>query len=262
MNEAAALYEGSVVHARVTPKRHRLEYRVFALAIDVDRISEVARAISVFSHNRFNLLSLYDADHGTGDAPIAVYARKILSDAGLSDAGHRIVLLCYPRVLGYVFNPISAYFCYDAEGHLAALIYEVNNTYGERTSYVVPARDPDDDGAFRHACAKEMSVSPFTGFPGLYTFQLRPPADDLLLAIQLRETGRAILRTHFSACKSCLTTRRVIWLALRHPLMTVKVIAAIHLEALRLFTKGVPLIRRRRAARFQVSVQARQTPLN
>lgn len=262
MNEAAALYEGTVVHARVAPKRHRLAYTVFALAIDVDRITEVERSIGLFSYNRFNLLSLYDRDHGSGRGAIAAQARAVLADAGLSSAGHRILLLCYPRVLGYVFNPISVYFCYDQAGELLVLIYEVNNTYGERTSYVVAAEPADSDGTFRHRCSKEMSVSPFTGFPGHYNFQLRPLSDETLLAIQLREADQAILRTHFAACKSKLTSRRVAWLALRYPFMTIKVISAIHLEALRLFTKGVPLIRRRKSDPFRVSVQVRRSTLN
>jgi uncharacterized protein len=251
MRGGASVYDGEVVHVRLRPRPHRLAYGVFSLLLDVDRIDAVADATRLFSRNRFNLLSFWDRDHGAGDGePVGDQARRLFRDAGL-DATHRITLLSYPRLLGYAFNPLSVFFGYDAAGVLRGLIYEVNNTVGERTSYVLAA-NPPRDGVHAQACAKAMYVSPFTPAEGRYAFRIRPPEDGVLVGVALHDREGALLRTHFRGAAKRFDDAAILRLLARRPLMTFKVIAAIHWEALRLFVKGVPVVRRHRSLRYSV----------
>lgn len=253
----SCLYVGRVVHQRVRPKRHRLSYRVFSLCLDVDEIDRLAQTVPTFSRNRFNLLSFHDADHGAGDGtPVGTHARRLLTVAGLGHAGSRIRLLCYPRILGYVFNPLSVYFCDDAEGRLAAVIYEVNNTFRERKSYVIPVAT-DAPPILRQTCAKELYVSPFTPSQGRYTFNIRPPADEVLVGIVFGDAGGAVLNARFSGRRHPLTRVSLLAVLFRFPLMTLKVIGGIHIEAARLWAKGVPLVPRHVSPAYSFTVVGR-----
>ncbi len=253
MMPAGRLYTGDVVHKRLRPRVHALRYRVFSMLLDVDRIDEVAAGLRFFSRNCFNLLSFYDRDHGLGDGTsVADQARSVLAKAGISCQGGRILLLAYPRVFGYVFNPLSVYYAFDAAGQLAALIYEVNNTFGQRTSYVVRAGAPDGR-VFAHAARKQMSVSPFAEQSGRYSFRVTVPGDTLLLAVLLRDTEGPLIKTHFKAEARPLSDGVIARLLLGLPVMTVKVMAAIHYEAAKLWWKGVPLAKWQRSPAYSVS---------
>src|SRR4051812_13510002 len=138
---AASLYIGKVMHARLRPFGHRFSYRVYSLLLDIDRLAEASRMSPLFSVERFNLLGFSARDHGRRDgSPLRSHVESQLADAGVMIGGGRILLLCYPRVLGFVFNPLSIYYCYDEAGELAALIYEVRNTFGGLHAYVAPVR--------------------------------------------------------------------------------------------------------------------------
>lgn len=244
------IYVGDVVHKRVRPRAHALRYHVFALAIDVDEIDAAATRLRWFSHNRFNLFSLWDRDHGaSGGVPLGVLARQVLSEAGI-DSGSisRIELLAYPRVLGYVFNPLAVYFARDAAGALVALIYEVRNTFGDRIRYVLPA-GPAVNGVHSHACAKAMPVSPFAPPTGRYDFHITPPDAQVVVGVAFRDGEGPLIKTHFRGQARPLDDTTLLRLAVRFPLLTVKVMAAIHWEALKLWLKGVPVIRRQRSPR-------------
>jgi hypothetical protein len=244
MTEAGAIYVGEVVHKRLRPRPHALEYRVFSLLLDVDRIGEALAPLRLLSRNRFNLLGFHDSDHGPGDGtPVAVHARRVLAEAGIATGGARILLLAYPRVLGYVFNPISVYYVLDAAGRLSALLYEVNNTWGGRTSYAVRAGEPTGR-IFHQSARKKMEVSPFADRSGRYAFRVNIPGDELVLGVQLRDPVGPLIKTHFKAAALPLTDGVLARLSLRLPLMTMKVIGAIHLEAFKLWAKGVPLASR------------------
>jgi uncharacterized protein len=133
------LYRGEVVHRRLNPLRHELRYRVFNLFADVDRLEETASRLRLFSYNRFNLFGINDRNHGPGDGtPVRDHAWKLARSADGGDAVTRIFMFCYPSVLGYVFNPLTVYYGFDAQDRLRLMIYEVNNTFGGRHSYVVP----------------------------------------------------------------------------------------------------------------------------
>jgi hypothetical protein len=251
---AGRIYVGTVVHMRLRPRPHKLAYRVFSLLLDVDRIDEAMTGCRWLSRNRFNLLSYYDADHGEGgDTPIATQARALFSAAGFALDGCRIELLAYPRVLGYVFNPISVYYLIDPSEHLRAVAYEVNNTFREREVYVVAAGPPAGN-VYAQGCSKRMYVSPFTSRVGRYGFRVTAPSEELLVGVQLHDPDGALLRTHFRATARPLGDRALLQAIATHPLMTLKVIAGIHIEALRLWLKGVPVVQRHVSPRYTITV--------
>lgn len=251
-------FVGHVVHKRLTPRRHAFRYRVFALCLDVDEIDALAGRLRLFSRGRWNLLSFYDCDHAAGSGErVGVHARVLLREAGLEQYGARIDLVCYPRLLGYVFNPLSVYFAHDAQGRLGAIIYEVTNTLRERKSYVIPVPVSQAEGAVAQSCAKELYVSPFTAAAASYGFHVVPPGERIVVGVDLREQGQPVLKTHFRGSRIELSDRAIAGLMLRYPLMTIKVVVAIHLEALRLWLKGVPVQPHYASPRYSFTTVAR-----
>lgn len=250
----SCIYHGVVVHKRLSPKQHAFSYRVFALCLDVDEIDRLDRELRLFSRNRFNLLSFHDRDLGDGGtAPVAERTRTLLDGAGLGAFGARIEIVCYPRLLGYVFNPLSVYFCRDVGGRIGAVIYEVSNTFGERKSYVIPA-GASRDGVLAQSCDKELYVSPYTHATGTYEFHMMPPGEKALIGVALREAGQPVLKTHFSGTRLALGDRAIAAMCVRHPLMTLKVVSAIHVEAARLWLKGVPLVTRHTSPTYSTTI--------
>ncbi len=256
--DAACAYVGKVGHHRLAPRKHSFTYNVFAFCLDLDRIDEAAGRLSLFSRNRFNVLSFHDRDHGNGtQEPLGRQVRSLLQDAGLEDAGDRIALLCYPRIFGYVFNPLSVYFCYRADGELGALIYEVTNTFRERKSYIIPLKAPAQkasDDVYLQTCAKEMYVSPFTSAEGSYDFRITPPDGSVNVGVDFRDTSGGVLKTYFRGEQRALSDRSILGLLLQYPLMTLKVTSAIHWEAARLWFKGIAVRDRYASPRYSHTI--------
>ena len=233
-----ALYRGRVMHHRLRPYRRRFTYAVFSLCLDIDRIGDWHRRLRLFSHNRFNLFSFHDRDHGPRDgSPLRPWLDGVLADVGLSQAGHRVSLLCYPRILGYVFNPLSVYFCHDTDDRLAAVVYEVKNTFGDQHCYVLPA-ESDARGQVHHGCEKRMFVSPFIGMQARYRFSLQPPGERLSVVIKESVPEGPQLVASLSGTRETLDDGALARMFLRYPLMTLKVIAGIHWEALFTWLRG------------------------
>jgi len=236
---AARLYHGVVAHRRLRPVGHRFAYRVFAMLFDIDRIGEVAKGARWFSRNRFNLFSFHDRDHAfEKGALVSGSVRALLRAHGFRGDG-RIELLCYPRLLGYVFNPLSVFYCRDAGGRLEAVLYEVRNTFGGRHSYLMPV----EDGAriIRQRAAKAFHVSPFMDMDQTYDFRLAPPGDTLSVHIHQTDSQGPIFSASFAGRAEDATDSALLKAFFRYPLMTLKVIVAIHFEAARLFMKGLRL---------------------
>ena len=234
-----AIYVGDVTHKRVGPVSHGLRYRVFSLLLDCDRLGERSGKPRLFSHNRFNLISIFDRDYGDGRG-LPAYLRAIADKSGHGGQVRRFVMLCYPRVLGYVFNPLTVYYGLDHEDRVRLSIYEVTNTFGERKSYVIPAR-PNAAGLVWQRCPKQFFVSPFNKVSGSYSFHLSPIGETLTLGVALKDNDKPVLRAHFHGRRKAFSDSALLKALAGSGLMTVKVIAGIHYEALKLWLKGLRL---------------------
>ena len=238
---ASALYAGVVTHARTRPRKHALRYRIFNLLIDLDELPLLDRALAPFGYNRPNLLSFHDRDHGDGSGdPLRPQVERMLRAGGVDIQGGPIRMLAMPRVLGYVFNPLSVYFCHRPDGQLAALLYEVNNTFGQRHNYLIPV-DPGAGPVIRQSCDKAFHVSPFMDMEMTYAFRVVPPDEAVVIAMQVSDAEGVMLGATFAGKRRALTTASLVRAWLAHPLLTFKVIAGIHWEALKLLAKGMKL---------------------
>lgn len=238
---ASALYLGAVVHARVRPVRHRLRYRMLNMLLDLDELPELSRRLRLFGHNRRALFSFHDADHGDGSgAPLRGQVEALLRQAGMDPAGGRIRVLCMPRVLGMVFNPLTVYFCHRADGALQAMLYEVNNTFGQRHSYLIPVTG-EVRGALRQRCDKCFYVSPFMDMGLTYAFRVTLPGETLSLGVDAQDAAGPLLFAAFMGRRRPLTDGRLLGAFLAHPLLAGRVLGGIHWEALKLWWKGMRL---------------------
>jgi len=228
------------MHRRLEPVRHRFRYRVFSMLVEIDGVDALARGLRLLSHNRFNLLSFHDRDHGPRDgAPLRPWVEGHLAAQGIDLAGGPIFLHCFPRLWGFVFNPLSLFFCYHADGRLLAVLHEVKNTFGQQHGYLLavdPARAPG--APILQACAKRFHVSPFIEMEAAYRFRLHEPEARLSILIRQHGRGGEILVATHTARRRPLSDGQLLRAVVAHPLMTFKVVAAIHWEALRLWLKG------------------------
>ncbi len=250
MTPAACLYVGRTHHARMAPQRHKFAYRIASLLIDVDRLDEAGRLSRLFSIDRFNVFSFFRRDHAErSDAPLGPWARQQLSSAGVDLEGGQVTLLAFPRVLGYVFNPLSVWFGYGPDGQLRGVIYEVHNTFGDSHAYVTRIEPPERDatrnvGPLQHDSGKRFHVSPFFPVDGRYAFSLAPPGDTLSLSIRYERNDAPVFVANQTGTRRALTSAALVRVFFGQPLMTLKVIAGIHFEAARLFLKGAKYHRR------------------
>lgn len=243
MTTHSCLYAGSVMHRRLHPKQHRFRYRVFWLLLDLQEAGALSEKLRWFSHNRPNIFSFYDTDHGDGTAtPLYGQIERQLAKANIALDGGRIRLLCMPRTLGYCFNPLSIYFCYRADGALAAVVYQVHNTFAERHSYVI--RVDNDSSALHQRCRKLFYVSPFLGMDMRYDFRISGPDERISVGISASAGGKQVLSAALAGTRRALTDASLVRLFLQIPLVTFKVSAAILWEAVRLWVKGIRLHRR------------------
>lgn len=234
----SGLYTGVVYHRRSRPRVHALRYRVFSLLIDLDEIADMTQRLRLLRFNRGGLFSFHEQDHGDGSGTLRTWVEDRLRASGAALPGGRIEVLAYPRVLGYVFNPLSVFFCYRADGQLAVILYEVSNTYREKHTYVVPV-DGTAGPVIRQEAAKAFHVSPFLPLEGRYSFLIEPPGPHVAIGVNLHDDEGILLATSFKGERKPLTDRTLAAAFLKFPLMTLKVIAGIHWEALRLWRKGI-----------------------
>jgi DUF1365 family protein len=211
------------------------------MLLDLDELPDLSRSLRLFSLSRFNAFSFRERDHLDGtDQPLRTQIERELSAAGLQPDGGPIRLLCMPRVLGLVFNPISVFLCYRRDGALAAMLYEVHNTFGQRHSYLIPVADPAAR-VIRQSCDKQFYVSPFMRMAMTYDFRVIPPADTTTLIVNGRDAQGPVITTAFTGRRHNLTDRALLGILLRFGLLAVQVLGAIHWEALKLWLKGMQL---------------------
>ena len=248
---ASGLFPGIVTHTRLRPRRHALRYNIFMLLLDLDELAALDEGLKLFSVRRFNLTGFDTRRHGDGsDTPLKAQVEARLAAAGIAHGGP-VRMLAMPRILGMGFNPITVYFCHRGDGALSAILYEVNNTFGERHSYLIPA---DDAPVVKQACEKGFYVSPFMDMDLAYAFRVRPPGDRVQVLVDVDDAEGRVLATGFAAARQELTDRNLLRAWLTHPWMTLGVVAAIHWEALFIFLKGEKIRRRPAKPAWPVTV--------
>ncbi|MFI4964420.1 MAG: DUF1365 domain-containing protein [Caulobacterales bacterium] len=233
MTAASGLYAGRVSHARLKPRQHRLAYRIFMLLIDLDELPHLK--LKTLGVGRFNLFGFDPARFGDGSGrPLKAQVEATLADAGIAHGGP-VRMLAMPQILGRAFNPLTVYFCHAPDGALSAILYEVNNTFGERHSYLIPAPDA---ALIRQGCAKQFYVSPFMDMDLTYAFRILRPDARVLVAVDTSDADGLVLAASFCGERRPLTDRELVRAWLTHPWMTLGVVAAIHAEALKIWLKG------------------------
>jgi DUF1365 family protein len=227
---SSAIYTGTLMHARRTPSRNVFRYPLSSFLIDLDELPELERRLRLFSYNRRNLVTLRDSDHFDGSS-----LKAAVIDLAGDDTIERVLMLAQLRVAGYVFNPVSFFWCYRGDGSLACMVAELNNTFGERLPEVL--RGPE----LRYEQRKRLHVSPFFGLDQSYEYAFSQPGDEVWARIHVRdEDGARPLTAVLRGRRRELTNATLARMLLRHPLMPIQVIALIHWQALRLWLKRVP----------------------
>ena len=253
MIKNSLIYIGKVIHRRFKPKEHYFKYNVFSLLIDLDELETIQNKINFFSYNKFNLISFFDKDHGPRDgSSLRKWIIKNLKDIGINNDKIQIKLLCYPRIFGYVFNPLSVFFIYDQNSQLISILYEVKNTFGEQHTYIFKCTN---DKIITNNCSKKFHVSPFIEMECNYYFRVLNPSDKISVIIDQSDTEGKLLYASQDGQAKELNKKNLIISYISHPLMTFKIIAAIHYEALKLWLKGIKLVKKKFKIKNNISIE-------
>ena len=229
------IYNGYVTHTRFKPVKHFLKYKTFSLFIDLDELELLDKKFKIFSFNKFNIFSFHNKDHGERNGKsLKEWVLYNLKKFKIEKNINRIKLLCYPRIFGYVFNPLSIFYCYE-NNILKAVFYEVKNTFNEQHTYIFKIKD---DKNIQQSCKKKFYVSPFMDMKTFYNFELKPPADKLSVLIKQTDKNGLILTALQTGERKNFSSKQLIINFFKYPLMTLKIISAIHFEALLLWKKG------------------------
>ena len=253
MIKNSTIYDGKVIHRRFKPKEHYFKYKVFSLLIDIEELDTIQKKIKIFSYNKFNIISFFDEDHGPRDGTsIKGWIYKNLKKIGINNEKIQIKLLCYPRIFGYVFNPLSVFFIYDQNSKLISILYEVKNTFGEQHTYIFKT---EDDELIKNNCTKKFHVSPFIDMECYYYFRVLKPSKKISVIIDQNDKDGKILYASQDGKAKELNEKNLIISYICHPLMTFKIIAAIHYEALKLWVKRIKVVKRKFKIKNNISIE-------
>tara|TARA_B100001250_G_scaffold39113_1_gene31131 strand:+ start:1158 stop:1919 length:762 start_codon:yes stop_codon:yes gene_type:complete len=253
MIKNSKIYEGSVIHKRFRPKKHYFKYSVFSLLIDLNEIDHIESQIKFFSYNKFNIISFFDKDHGPRDgSSIRKWVLKNLNNIGINEEKIQIKLLCYPRIFGYVFNPLSIFFIYNQNSQLKSILYEVKNTFGEQHTYIFKT---NSEGTIINSCNKKFHVSPFIEMECTYYFRVLNPSNKMSVIIDQSDANGKLLYASQDGTSKELNNKNLLISFISHPLMTFKIIAAIHYEAFKLWLKGIKIIKRKFKIKNNISLE-------
>lgn len=248
------IYLTRVMHQRNFPVKYRFSYPVFSLLLNLDHIERECKSLRLFSIDRFNLLSFKRKDHGPRDgSSLKAWAENLLHQQNIDLEGGTIQLLCFPRIVGYGFNPISIWYCHHRDHSLRALICEVNNTFKEHHFYLIHNHDQALSWPVKAVKTKKMHVSPLIGMKAEYHFRFPQPGNRLGVVINEFQDNRVMLTASQSGVSRSLQDSNLIIALLRTPLMTFKVMAAIHWQALKIWLRGVPYFPKPRPPKEQIS---------
>ena len=255
MIKNSKIYTGKVIHKRFKPKEHYFKYNVFSLLIDLNELEEINKYIKFFSYNKFNIISFYDKDHGDRDgSSIKLWVKKNLRNIGIMTEDISIKLLCYPRIFGYVFNPLSTYFVYNKYSELISIFYEVKNTFGEQHTYIFKAQD---EKTVQNKCKKKFYVSPFIEMDCEYHFKTLYPREQLSVVINQNDKDGKLLFASQDGISQDFNNKNLILSYLTHPLMTFKIIGAIHYEAFKLWAKRIKLIAKKIKLKNNITIESK-----
>ena len=255
MFKNSKIYTGKVIHKRFKPKEHYFKYNVFSLLIDLNELEEINKYIKFFSYNKFNIISFYDKDHGDRDgSSIKLWVKKNLRNIGIMTEDISIKLLCYPRIFGYVFNPLSTYFIYNKRSELISIFYEVKNTFGEQHTYIFKAQD---EKTVQNKCKKKFYVSPFIEMDCEYHFKTLNPREQLSVVINQNDKDGKLLFASQDGISKDFNNKNLILSYLTHPLMTFKIIGAIHYEAFKLWAKRIKLIAKKIKLKNNITIESK-----
>lgn len=255
MIKNSKIYIGKVIHKRFKPKEHYFKYNVFSLLIDLNELEEINKYIKFFSYNKFNIISFYDKDHGDRDgSSIKLWVKKNLRNIGIMTEDISIKLLCYPRIFGYVFNPLSTYFIYNKHSELISIFYEVKNTFGEQHTYIFKAQD---EKTVQNKCKKKFYVSPFIEMDCEYHFKTLNPREQLSVVINQNDKDGKLLFASQDGISQDFNNKNLILSYLTHPLMTFKIIGAIHYEAFKLWAKRIKLIAKKIKLKNNITIESK-----
>ncbi len=231
----SCIYNGVVTHSRLKPVKHFLKYKTFSIFIDLDEIKKLDKEITIFSYNKFNIFSFYNEDHGDRDGKnLKFWVLENLKKFDIDENINNIKLLCYPRVFGYVFNPLSIFYCYE-DNILKAILYEVKNTFNEQHTYIFKVKD---NNKIEQKCKKKFYVSPFMDMNTYYDFKLLNPNEKLAVSIKQTDKEGVVLIALQTGKRKEFSLKQLIKNFFKYPLMSIKIISAIHFEALLLWKKG------------------------
>ena len=251
---SSSIYNGNVIHKRFKPKKHFFKYKVFSLFLDLSELKELDNNLNFFSLNKFNLISFYEKDHGERDgSSLLDWVKNNLRSNSISTDNIKVKLLCYPRILGYVFNPLSIFFVYDNDENLISILYEVKNTFGEQHTYVFKIEG--ENKLIQNNCSKKFYVSPFIEMDCNYFFRILNPGDKLSVIIDQYDQEGKILFASQDGVRSDLTNKNLMNSYLKHPLMTFKIISAIHFEAFKLWIKGIKFVKKKLKIKNNITVE-------
>ena len=248
----SCIYNGEVTHTRFKPVRHFLKYKTFSLLFDLDEINELDSRISIFSYNKFNVFSFYDKDHGERDGSnLKEWVLTNIRKFNIEGKINKIKILCYPRIFGYVFNPLSIFYCYEKD-KLKAIFYEVKNTFNEQHTYIFKIKNNEE---INQKCKKRYYVSPFMDMETQYNFKLINPNNKLSVFIKQTDSKGTILTATQTGDKKEFNFNQLLKNFFKYPLMTIKIISSIHYEALLLWKKGAIYRKRESKLRNNLSYE-------
>ena len=253
MIKNSVIYIGKVIHRRFKPKEHYFKYNVFSLLIDLEELEIIRDKIKIFSYNKFNIVSFFDKDHGPRDgSKLTDWVKKKVKDLGINNDKIKIKLFCYPRIFGYVFNPLSIFFIYNNNSELISILYEVKNTFNEQHTYIFKTKD---DKIITNNCIKKFHVSPFIEMDCEYYFKVLKPSERISVTIDQRDKEGKLLFASQDGTARELNNKNLLFSFISHPLMTFKVIVAIHYEAFKLWLKGIKFIKKKLKIKNNISFE-------